>query len=133
MTDACRSLAAQMLDAAFPKRPRVSASRNRARPRRTMLVYGMPLRRLRSITTLVALLLFPWAISRAQESGKHMLFLARGPNGATVYLLGSVHLLSAEAGALPAVVDSAFARAKAVAFEASIDTLEMRAPELVEH
>lgn len=81
--------------------------------------------------TIVAtsLLVTPWAVARAQ--GKHMLFRARGSSGATVYLLGSVHLLSSDAGTLPAVVDSAFADAKAVAFEASIDTLEMRAAELV--
>ena len=37
----------------------------------------------------------------AVTSSKHMLFRVRGPNGATVYLLGSVHLLSAEAAKLP--------------------------------
>jgi uncharacterized protein YbaP (TraB family) len=74
--------------------------------------------------------------ARAQSAvvapaAKHMLFRATGPNGATVYLLGSVHLLSEAAGKLPAIVDSAFARAHVVAFETSLDTLEMRAPELL--
>lgn len=82
-------------------------------------------------STFVAILMLSSAPPTVRAQGKHMLFRARGPNGATVYLLGSVHLLSADAGALPAVVDSAFAHAKAIAFEASIDTLEMRAPELV--
>jgi uncharacterized protein YbaP (TraB family) len=67
----------------------------------------------------------------APAAAKHMLFKVRGPNGATVYLLGSVHLLSPEAGKLPAEVDSAFARAKTVAFETSIDSVQMRAQEML--
>src|SRR5689334_15758164 len=62
---------------------------------------------------------------------KHMLFRVRGPNGATVFLLGSVHLLSPEMSTLPSAVDSAFAQAKLVGFETSIDTLQMRAQELL--
>jgi uncharacterized protein YbaP (TraB family) len=62
---------------------------------------------------------------------KHMLFRIRGPSGATVYFLGSVHLLSPEAGALPAVVDNAFARAKTIAFETSLDTVMMHATDLL--
>lgn len=62
---------------------------------------------------------------------KHMLFRVRGPNGATVYLLGSVHLLSPDASKLPAVIDSAFEKAKTVAFETSIDSVQMRAPEML--
>src|SRR5215203_5177204 len=69
----------------------------------------------------------------AQEAPaqRHMLFRVTGPNGASVFLLGSVHLLSAEAGKLPAVVDSAFARSKTVAFETSFDSLQQRAMEMV--
>ncbi|MGH7617168.1 MAG: TraB/GumN family protein [Gemmatimonadaceae bacterium] len=62
---------------------------------------------------------------------RHMLFRVSGPHGATVYLLGSVHLLNPEAGTLPPEVDSAFARAKVVAFETSLDSLQARAPELL--
>lgn len=62
---------------------------------------------------------------------KHMLFRVRGTHGATVYLLGSVHLLSPEAGKLPPEVDTAFAHAKLVAFETSIDSLQSRGAELV--
>src|SRR5437899_7546924 len=62
---------------------------------------------------------------------KHMLFKVRGPNGATVYILGSVHLLSPDAGKLPPEIDSAFAKAKTVAFETSIDSVQMRAQELL--
>ncbi len=62
---------------------------------------------------------------------KHMLFKVRGPNGATVYLLGSVHLLSPDAGKLSPEIDSAFAKAKTVAFETSIDSVQMRGQELL--
>jgi uncharacterized protein YbaP (TraB family) len=67
----------------------------------------------------------------APRAEKHMLFRVQGKSGATVYLLGSVHLLDAKAGVLPAVVDSAFAHAKTVAFEASLDTIQMRGMEMM--
>jgi uncharacterized protein YbaP (TraB family) len=63
-------------------------------------------------------------------AAKHMLFRVRGPHGATVYLLGSVHLLSPDAGKLPAEVDSVFTCARVVAFETSLDSLQGRAMEL---
>jgi hypothetical protein len=69
-------------------------------------------------------------VAPTAAAGKHMLFRIRGPHGATVYLLGSVHLLTPEAGKLPAEVDSAFAHAKVVAFETSLDSLQGRAMEL---
>ena len=71
------------------------------------------------------------AASHAPSTGKHMLFRAHGPKGATVYLLGSVHLLTPEAGVLPAEVDSAFAHAKSVALEVSLDSMMMRSQELL--
>jgi uncharacterized protein YbaP (TraB family) len=61
---------------------------------------------------------------------RQMLFRATGPNGGTVFLLGSVHLLSEEAGKLPKIVDSVFEVSKTVAFETSIDSLQMRGFEL---
>lgn len=64
-------------------------------------------------------------------SGKHMLFRVHGPNGATVYLLGSVHLLSADAATLPPQVDTAFAHAKSVSLETSFDSIATRAQELM--
>jgi len=67
----------------------------------------------------------------AQTAPKHMLYRVRGASGATVYLLGSVHLLTPEAGKLPPVVDSAFDHAKTIAFETSIDSVQMRAPEML--
>ena len=62
---------------------------------------------------------------------KHMLFRVRGPTGAVVYLLGSVHLLTPDAGQLAPEIDSAFAHAKTVAFETSIDSVQMRAQEML--
>jgi uncharacterized protein YbaP (TraB family) len=68
----------------------------------------------------------------APAPSKSMLFRVRAPNGgATVYLLGSVHLLSPDAAKLPATIDSAFAKSKVVAFETSLDTVQMRAQELL--
>jgi uncharacterized protein len=71
------------------------------------------------------------AAPHAPRSAKHMLFRVHGPKGATVYLLGSVHLLTPEAATLPVEVDSAFAHAKTVAFEVSIDSMMMRSQELL--
>ena len=65
------------------------------------------------------------------SGSKHMLFRVRGPNGATLYLLGSVHLLSQDAAALPPEVDSAFDHAKTVSLETSFDSIAMRAQELM--
>jgi uncharacterized protein len=65
------------------------------------------------------------------QTPKHTLFRATGPHGATVYLLGSVHLLSAEAGRLPPEVDSALAHAKVLALETNLDSAMTRAPELM--
>jgi len=66
----------------------------------------------------------------APKYDRQMLFRVSGPNGGTVFLLGSVHLLSPEAGKLPRVVDSIFNRSKTVAFETRIDSLQLRAFEL---
>lgn len=68
---------------------------------------------------------------QSAQSPKHMLFRVAGPKGATLYLLGSVHLLTPEAGKLPAVVDSAFAHARTIAFETSLDTAMLNAQDLL--
>jgi uncharacterized protein len=65
------------------------------------------------------------------SDSKHMLYRVSGPNGATVYLLGSVHLLSADAATLPPEVDSAFAHAKTLTLETSLDSAMKRGPELL--
>jgi Uncharacterized protein conserved in bacteria len=71
------------------------------------------------------------ATSTAPVRAKHMLFRVHGRNGSTVYLLGSVHLLSPEESKLPAEVDSAFTHARTIAFETSLDSVQKRAPELL--
>jgi uncharacterized protein len=67
----------------------------------------------------------------AVTSSKHMLYRVHGPNGATVYLLGSVHLLSADAATLPAEVDSAFSHSRSLTFETSLDSVMARGPEML--
>ncbi len=67
----------------------------------------------------------------ASPASKHILYRVRGPEGATVYLLGSVHLLSADAATLPPEVDSAFAHARSLTLETSLDSAMMRGPELL--
>ena len=84
-----------------------------------------------SVSIRAAILLVALSALPAKQPEKHMLFRVRGPNGACVFLLGSVHLLSAEAGKLPPAVDSAFDRAKTVAFETSFDSLQLRAMEMM--
>ncbi|MEO9036207.1 MAG: TraB/GumN family protein [Gemmatimonadaceae bacterium] len=60
-----------------------------------------------------------------------MLYRVHSATGPTVYLLGSVHLLTAEAGKLPAEVDSAFSHSDIIAFETNLDTIKIRAQELL--
>jgi uncharacterized protein YbaP (TraB family) len=60
-----------------------------------------------------------------------MLYRVHSATGPSVYLLGSVHLLTADAAKLPAVVDSAFSHADVIAFETNLDTIKMRAQELL--
>jgi uncharacterized protein len=67
----------------------------------------------------------------AAPAAKHILYRVQGPNGATVYLLGSVHLLSANAATLPAEVDTAFAHARTLTLEASLDSAVAAAPRLM--
>jgi uncharacterized protein YbaP (TraB family) len=90
--------------------------------------------RARAAVTLAAIFALTTSIAASRPmspASKHMLFRVRGPHGATIYLLGSVHLLTPEAGKLPSEVDSAFAHAKTVAFETSLDSLQARAQELL--
>jgi len=43
------------------------------------------------------------------RSAKHFLWKVEAPGGATAYLLGSLHVLTADAYPLPAPIDKAFA------------------------
>jgi uncharacterized protein YbaP (TraB family) len=80
-----------------------------------------------AIAIAVALL----ASSAKAQAPKHVMYRVVGAKGATVYLLGSVHLLTPDAATLPAVVDSAFSRSKTIAFETSLDTAMMSAGDLL--
>ncbi len=73
----------------------------------------------------------PMASAASPASSRHILYRVRGPEGATVYLLGSVHLLSPDAATLPPVVDSAFAHARTLTLETSLDSAMARGPELL--
>lgn len=86
---------------------------------------------MRTFRRLVALALsaITTVAAQAQSPARHMLFAVHGPH-ATVYILGSVHLLTPDASALPAAVDTAFSRATRVVFETNIDTLQAHAMEL---
>jgi uncharacterized protein YbaP (TraB family) len=69
--------------------------------------------------------------SIASPASRHIMYRVHGPQGATVYLLGSVHLLSADAATLPPEVDSAFAHSRTLTLETSLDSAMKRAPELM--
>lgn len=62
---------------------------------------------------------------------RNVLFRVEGPGGATVYMLGSIHLLTADAYPLAAPVEAAYADAERVYFEVNLDSLTARASELV--
>jgi uncharacterized protein YbaP (TraB family) len=70
------------------------------------------------------------ASARADSQPRHMLWRVDGGRG-TVYLLGSVHLLSPDAYPLAPAITDAFTKASRVVFESSIDSLQMRGSELV--
>jgi len=62
---------------------------------------------------------------------RHMLYKVEGRGGATVYLLGSIHLLTADVYPLAQPIQAAYADAERVWFEADLDSLEARAPQLI--
>jgi uncharacterized protein len=65
----------------------------------------------------------------AQTPAKHFLWKVEAPNGATAYLLGSLHVLTADAYPLPAPIDKAFAGSKTLVEEVDLD--EMNDPMLM--
>jgi uncharacterized protein YbaP (TraB family) len=67
----------------------------------------------------------------AQQPARNILYRVDGPSGATVYMLGSIHLLSADAYPLAQHVERAYADAERVYFEVSLDSLQARAAEMV--
>lgn len=71
------------------------------------------------------------APSAAQAPARNILYRVDGPAGATVYMLGSIHLLTEDAYPLAAPVEAAYADAERVFFEVNLDSLMARAPEMV--
>lgn len=57
----------------------------------------------------------------APAQGKHFLWKVEAPGGASAFLLGSLHVLSADAYPLPAAIDKAFAAAKTLVEEVDLD------------
>lgn len=67
--------------------------------------------------------------AQAQEA-RSILYRVEGASGATVYMLGSIHLLSADAYPLPQPVQAAYADAERLVFETSLDSLTARQQEM---
>lgn len=66
----------------------------------------------------------------AQQPARSLLYRVEGADGATVYMLGSIHLLSEDAYPLPQPVQNAYADAERVFFETSLDSLMARQQEI---
>lgn len=66
----------------------------------------------------------------AAQEARSILYRVEGASGATVYMLGSIHLLSADAYPLPQPVQRAYADAERVYFETSMDSLMARQQEM---
>jgi hypothetical protein len=64
------------------------------------------------------------------QQARSILYRVQGAGGATVYLLGSIHLLSADAYPLPQPVQDAYADAERLVFETSMDSLMARQAEM---
>ncbi|HEX6373590.1 MAG TPA: TraB/GumN family protein [Longimicrobium sp.] len=66
----------------------------------------------------------------AAQEARSILYRVEGASGATVYMLGSIHLLTADAYPLPQPVQRAYADAERVFFETSLDSLMARQQEM---
>lgn len=67
----------------------------------------------------------------AAQQPRNLLYRVEGPGGATVYMLGSIHVLTADAYPLGAQVERAYGQAERVFFEVSLDTLQARGGEMM--
>ena len=59
----------------------------------------------------------------AQTPTKHFLWKVEAPDGATAYLLGSLHVLTQDAYPLPATIDKAFADSRTLVEEVALDEM----------
>ena len=67
----------------------------------------------------------------AATTGRHILYRVEGAQGATVYLLGSIHVLTPDVYPLPQPMQDAYADAEQVFFEVNLDSLVERQAELL--
>ena len=63
------------------------------------------------------------AVLPVQAQGKHFLWKVEAPGGAVAYLLGSLHVLTADSYPLPAVIEKAFAESKTLVEEVDLDEI----------
>lgn len=61
------------------------------------------------------------ATALAQKTGNQFLWKVEGPGGSTAYLLGSLHVLTADFYPLSATINKAFAESKTLVEEVDID------------
>lgn len=66
-----------------------------------------------------------------QPAARNILYRVQGPSGATVYMLGSIHLLTEDAYPLAQPVEDAYADAERVFFEVNLDSLQASAMQLM--
>jgi uncharacterized protein len=71
----------------------------------------------------VIVIVFLATSASAQTPAKHFLWKVEAPGGAVAYLLGSLHVLTADAYPLPAAIDKAFAESKTLVEEVDLDEM----------
>ena len=75
---------------------------------------------MRFVLLFVALL---WSGANAQAPQKHFLWKVEAPSGNVAYLVGSIHVLTADAYPLPAAIDKAFSDSKTLVEEVDLDEM----------
>lgn len=85
----------------------------------------------RRITITALALVLTAALSQGSENNATVFMWEAQKDGATLYLLGSIHALKKEAYPLPQVIESAFDRAAVVAFEVDMDEMAAGAFQMV--
>ena len=76
--------------------------------------------RQRVVAAILALVLVSTPVF-GQKPGSHFMWKVEGPGGSTAYLLGSLHVLTAEYYPLSATINKAFAESKTLVEEVDID------------
>jgi hypothetical protein len=88
----------------------------------------------RFVRTAAAALLAAGSLAPASDAAaqqpRNLLYRVEGPSGATVYMLGSIHVLTADAYPLSASVERAYGEAERVFFEVNLDSLQARGGEM---